>query len=233
MLLKDLRSEGFYVQMMNIDEGLSQARKGDISLSITETESLVKIETAVEDAAFVKNSVYEVVIRLSDSLGCLKEQCDPLKFSIMEPVEKSRSYKDVLALLSPQVLSTNLKGNTKEEIIRDLVMLLANSGRVRDWQMVLSDILFRENSMSTGMQHGIALPHAKSDGVVGTCIAIGLKPEGIDFGEEKAQLVIGIAGMGGEHMEVLAKVCTALDDAAVLEKMKTTDDKDWIMSQLF
>ena len=38
--------------------------------------------------------------------------------------------------------------------------------------------------------------------------------------------------MGGEHMEVLAKVCTALDDAAVLEKMKTTDDKEWIMSQL-
>lgn len=52
-------------------------------------------------------------------------------------------------------------------------------------------------------------------------------PDGIDFGEEKAQLVIGIAGMGGEHMEVLAKVCTALEDPAILEKMKTTDDKEW------
>ena len=39
-------------------------------------------------------------------------------------------------------------------------------------------------------------------------------------------------GSAERVLEVLAKVCTALDDAAVLEKMKTTDDKEWIMSQL-
>ncbi len=225
MLLKDLRGEGFYVQMMNIDEGLSQARKGDISLSITETESLVKIETAAEDAAFVKNSVYEVVVRLSDSVGCLREQCDPLKFSIMEPVEKSRSYKDVLALLSPQVLSTDLKGNTKEEILQDLVMLLANSGRVRDWQLVLSDIMFRENSMSTGMQHGIALPHAKSDGVVGTCIAIGLKPEGINFGSIDGQpsrffaMIVSPKKASSPHILLLSAMSYILRDPDSIEKM--------------
>ena len=45
-LLKDLKAEGFYVQMMNIDDGLSQARLGDIALSITEEEHKVTIETA-------------------------------------------------------------------------------------------------------------------------------------------------------------------------------------------
>ena len=57
-------------------------------------------------------------------------------------------------------------------------------------------------------------------------------PEGIDFGDEKAQLVIGIAGTGGEHKEILSKICTALEDETILEKMKTTDDKEWIMKQL-
>lgn len=40
--------------MMNISDGISQARKDGISLSITETESVVKIETSAEDSGFVK-----------------------------------------------------------------------------------------------------------------------------------------------------------------------------------
>ena len=44
-------------------------------------------------------------------------------------------------------------------------------------------------------------------------------PEGIDFGDEKAQLVIGIAGKGGEHMEISSKICTALEDETILEKV--------------
>ena len=54
MLLKNLRSEGFYVQMMNINEGLSQARKGNTVLSIKEEESVVTIETSAEAAPAVK-----------------------------------------------------------------------------------------------------------------------------------------------------------------------------------
>ncbi len=96
-------------------------------------------------------------------------------------------------------------------------------------------MLEREKIVTTYIGMGLAIPHGTTHdaGIIHkTGIVLLQYPEGIDFGEEKAQLVIGIAGMGGEHMEVLAKVCTALDDAAVLEKMKTTDDKEWIMSQL-
>ena len=39
----------------------------------------------------------------------------------------------------------------------------------------------REKSMSTGMQNGLAVPHAKTNGVKSMHVAIGLKPEGIDF----------------------------------------------------
>lgn len=238
MLLKDLRGEGFYVQMMNIGDGLSQARKGDISLSITETESVVQIETAAEDAGFVKNSVYEVVLRLSDSVGCLREQCDPLKISVMQPVGKSRTYKEVLALLTPQVLSTRLAGNTKEEVLRDLVMLLANSGRVRDWRLVLSDLLARESKMSTGMQRGIALPHAKSDGVVGTCIAIGVKPEGVDFGSIDGRasrlfaVIVSPKKESSPHILLLSAMSYILRDPASVEKMIASDTPESLLEAI-
>ena len=65
--------------MMNISDGISQARKDGISLSITETESVVKIETSAEDSGFVKNAMYEVLIRLGNLVQDLKENYVPEK----------------------------------------------------------------------------------------------------------------------------------------------------------
>ncbi|MDO5702579.1 MAG: hypothetical protein Q4G47_04425 [Lachnospiraceae bacterium] len=48
----------------------------------------------------------------------------------------------------------------------------------------------------------------------------------------QAQLVIGIAGIGDEHLELLSRICEALEDEAVLEKMKKTDDVSWILEKL-
>ena len=125
------------------------------------------------------------------------------------------------------------KSVTKEEAIQAAGELLHELGYVDE--AYIPAMLEREKIVTTYIGMGLAIPHGTTHdaGIIHkTGIVLLQYPEGIDFGEEKAQLVIGIAGMGGEHMEVLAKVCTALDDAAVLEKMKTTDDKEWIMSQL-
>ena len=57
-------------------------------------------------------------------------------------------------------------------------------------------------------------------------------PDGVDFGEEKAYLVFGIAGVGDEHLELLGNICNMLEDEDALEKMKTSSDIDFLMSQL-
>ena len=72
-LLKFLRSTGFYIQMMNIDKGLFQARKDDIAIAVNLEDNFVNIETAKVDMPFVKSTVYEVVVRLGDSIFTLKE----------------------------------------------------------------------------------------------------------------------------------------------------------------
>ena len=54
----------------------------------------------------------------------------------------------------------------------------------------------------------------------------------MDFGTEKAQLVFGIAGIGDEHLDLLSKLCTLLEDPARLETLKTTDDVAWVLEQL-
>ena len=89
--------------------------------------------------------------------------------------------------------------------------------------------------VTTYIGMGLAIPHGTTHGddvIHKTGIVLLQYPDGIQFGDEKAQLVIGIAGKGGEHMEVLSKICLALEDETVLNKMKTTNDKEWILKQL-
>ena len=96
-------------------------------------------------------------------------------------------------------------------------------------------MLEREELVTTYIGMGLAIPHGTTHGddvIHKTGIVLLQYPDGVQFGDEKAQLVIGIAGKGGEHMEVLSKICMALEDEAVLNKMKTTDDKEWILKQL-
>ena len=57
-------------------------------------------------------------------------------------------------------------------------------------------------------------------------------PEGVDFDGEKARLIVGIAGVGDEHLSILAKVAGALDDEALLEKLSTTPDPEEIYKTL-
>jgi mannitol/fructose-specific phosphotransferase system IIA component (Ntr-type) len=220
--------------MMNIDEGISQARKDDIAVSITETENAVTIETAGEDMPFVKTAMYEVIVGLHDAIKKLKESSDPkalkkdlLDMNAMNAINgrDSRAREDLLSLICPECTSLDLKGIAKDEIIGELVDLLAYRGRLMDRNLVLKDVLEREKSMSTAMQDGIALPHAKSDGVDDLAVAVGIKREGVDFDSldgEKSRLFILVVSprkVSGPHVQFLAAIGTVLNDAAVREKV--------------
>jgi mannitol/fructose-specific phosphotransferase system IIA component (Ntr-type) len=230
-LLKDLAEEGFYVQIM--DEGLAQARKEGVILSITETGETLAIESAAEDILFVKTAVYEVILKLSDAIGRLKESSDPyaLKREIAGSGE-SRIREDVLSLVDPELISLDLKGETKEGILTELVDLLVSRGKIRDRSEVLKDVFQREKSMSTGMEHGIALPHGKSGGVEDICVAVGIKREGIDFGSldgEKSRLFIMVISpkkTTGPHIQFLAAVGAVLRDEIIREELISAGNRE-------
>lgn len=136
-------------------------------------------------------------------------------------------------ILVPEGIILNQKSVTKEEAITAAGQLLTDLGYVDKEYIPL--MLEREKIVTKYIGMCLAIPHGTThdEGIIHkTGIVLIQYPEGIDFGDEKAQLVIGIAGKGGEHMEILSKICTALEDETILEKMKTTDDKEWIMKQL-
>lgn len=122
---------------------------------------------------------------------------------------------------------------TKEEAIQAAGELLVKLGYVDE--SYVDAMQEREKLVSTYMGMGVAIPHGTTQAkgtVKKTGIVFLQYPEGVDFGSEKAQLVFGIAGIGDEHLDLLSKLCNLLEDPALLETLKTTDDVDWVLEQL-
>ncbi|MDR0324407.1 MAG: cation:proton antiporter [Treponema sp.] len=224
-MFEDLRKEGFYVQVMNFDKELCHARKDDIFISIRENENTVTIETAKTDMQFVKTVFYEAVVELHEAIQKLKDFFDPqeMKKELMD--SDGRTDEDLLLHICPECISINLKGETKEEVITELVDILAARGKIIYRDMVLADVLEREKTMSTGMEHGIALPHAKTDGADELKVAVGIKKEGIDFDasdREKSRLIILLVSpkkTSGPHIRFLAAIGALLRDRDLCEEI--------------
>ena len=148
-------------------------------------------------------------------------------------VSKREPSADKNAVIDAAGIRLNCPSVSKEEAIRAAGELLVRQGCVDE--AYVDAMIERERLVSTYMGMGIAIPHGTSEAkafVQKTGIVLLQYPEGVEFGDEKAQLVFGIAGVGDEHLELLAKICDALEDEEILEKMKTTDRVDWILQVL-
>ena len=217
-LLKVLRNEGFYIQIINIENGHSQARKGDIVLFITEKDNAVTIETVEAEMQFVKTAVYEVIVALYESVQKLKESSNPQEMKKELSAIEIETHHELLSYITPNCTFIGLKGETKEEVITELVDLLAGQGRLLDRDTVLMDVWEREGVMNTGMERGIALPHAKTDGVDELVVAVGIKKEGVAFGSvdgEKSRIFVMMLSpkrAAVPYLEFLAAIGTALTD---------------------
>lgn len=122
-------------------------------------------------------------------------------------------------LLKPDIICLDLKATTKEEVINKMVDLLDKGNRLSDRDTYKTAILAREAQSSTGLEEGIAIPHAKTRAVKTPSIAFGKLEKGVDYDSmdgEPTHLVFMIAApenANDTHIETLSKLTTFfLDD---------------------
>lgn len=116
-----------------------------------------------------------------------------------EPVKKELLYRENIKV--------GCKADTQENVIRQVGQMLVDSGYVD--QPYVEAMLEREKSFSTFMGNGLALPHgveAAKKEIKASGIAVMIFPEGTQWGAEKVNIVIGIAGVGEEHLQILAVI---------------------------
>jgi PTS system nitrogen regulatory IIA component len=115
-------------------------------------------------------------------------------------------------LLSEKNVFLSLSGNSKKEIIEEMVHRLAISGLITDEASALQAVMQREEKMSTGMEGEIAIPHGKTDSVDHLVPALAVKKDGIDFDSIDKQpsrifiMTISPARTSGPHIQFLAEV---------------------------
>lgn len=121
-----------------------------------------------------------------------------------------------------------LKNTTKEEAIKMAGQLLVNSGYVGD--EYIQAMLERENVISTYIGNGVAIPHgvgSAKEQIIKSGIVVLQFPQGVDFGENIAYLIIGIAGKDNDHLKLLSNIATTLENNDVVEELiKTTNAGD-------
>jgi len=159
--------------------------------------------------------------------------------NMLEKLKQKMQRKDTLnvqdennklPILSEKNIVLGLESESKEEAIKRAGILLVNGGYVKE--SYVDAMLEREEVVSTYIGMGVAIPHGigvakreiKSSGIV-----VLQYPNGVDFGEELAYLVVGIAGVGDEHIEILSNIAISLEDMELVERLKKTKSEDEIL----
>ena len=118
----------------------------------------------------------------------------------------------LIDLIKPEVIKVPLESKSKEAVIRELLQLLVDSGRLNDFDTAYAALLAREARGSTGLEDGIAVPHAKTDTVSSITLAMGIAPDGIDFraldGKPSTLFFLMLAppDQSGPHIEALSEI---------------------------
>ncbi|MBQ0533295.1 PTS mannitol transporter subunit IICBA [Providencia huaxiensis] len=146
------------------------------------------------------------------------------------------NHDDAIFTLSAKHIHLNLSAQNKTQAIQFAGQKLVEGGYVEpDY---IEAMLAREKLTPTYLGESIAVPHGTieaKDRVLKTGIVICQYPEGVQFGEEPdeiARLVIGIAAQNNEHIEVITRITSALDEDGVIERLCETQDVQEVLEIL-
>jgi mannitol/fructose-specific phosphotransferase system IIA component (Ntr-type) len=216
-----------------------QIRKNNVSFSLVQEEKDITFLALESDFKLIQIFIYEELVILMDTVKKLQKAIKPEE--IAQQVVSSTQGKNALILkdiINPKYIRIGVKGTTKIEIIEYLIGILEEEGLHFNRKMALEDVLNREESMSTGMQLGIALPHAKTEAVHAMTCVIAISKEGLEFkslDHEKSYIFILILSPKygyGPHLQLMAQISNLLNDHDLREKLKKAEEVEDVLKIL-
>ncbi len=124
-------------------------------------------------------------------------------------------------VLTPDLVRIHPGSATRDEAMREATDLLVSAGAVTPaYYEAMQD---RERTVSTFMGNGLAIPHGTNDAkdaVLGSALSFVRYDGGVDWDGQPATFVVGIAGKGGEHLEILSAIAILFSDDAEVDRLK-------------
>lgn len=139
-----------------------------------------------------------------------------------------------MSILSKDRISLQASAADKADAIRKAGELLVTSGCVLP--EYIDGMLAREQSMSTSLGNGVAIPHGvyeNRDHILQTGISVLQLTDGVEWDEgENVYMVIGIAASADEHVGVLSNLADVIDNEDALADLLKASDPDVILKYL-
>ncbi len=140
-------------------------------------------------------------------------------------------------LLVPEAVVTDFAPTGgKDDILTAIVADLDGKGLVADRRLATDDILARERVMSTGVGHGVAIPHAYTDGVARLAASFYRLREAIEFGSGDGEpvdvlfVILGPRDSRREHIRLLARLSRLLNHGEFRDHLRAAPDADAVVS---
>jgi mannitol/fructose-specific phosphotransferase system IIA component (Ntr-type) len=131
----------------------------------------------------------------------------------------------IIDFLSPSLVKARLRSETKEELLEEMIQLLVDAGKIKDRAGALKAILDREAKLSTGVNRGLAIPHAVVPEVKGLVMALGVSESGIAYDALDGKpvhvvvMVLSEPGNPGPNLQSLAEICRVFSKQTFRDKV--------------
>ncbi|NIK78200.1 PTS system mannitol-specific IIA component [Paenibacillus castaneae] len=137
-----------------------------------------------------------------------------------------------MTILSKEKIKLNVNVTDKYEAIRMVGQMLVDAGHAP--QEYIEKMIEREDALSTYIGGGLAMPHGTNDSkalIRSTGMAIMIVPAGVDFGgEEPAQLIIGLAAVGDDHLDILTNVAMLVSEDDDMQRILNASSEEELIS---
>ena len=139
--------------------------------------------------------------------------------------------------LCKKAISVDLKQKTKKEVIQELIGLLVDADVVekKNKGKIFDVIIAREELGSTAIGQGVAIPHAKFDGINKLVASFGISKEGVNFDSLDGEpahiffLLVAPVDSAGPHLKALARISRLLKDKFFRDSLKSADSTKAIL----
>ncbi len=221
-LREAFEDEGFFVHSLDHTSHLFLLLKDKVTIRFQRTGADIVFDCDPSQHAFVSTAMIEVLAEFERTVSELRRPMDAGAIvrdsTTASATAPEASHRNALsAALNRRLLLPSLLADSKEDAINELLDRLSSEGMVNDLPQAHRDIMAREHSMSTGMQDGVAIPHARTAAVNRLVCAIGIKRTGIDFGSMDGKpttiivLTLSPRDAATPHIQFMATVSKCLD----------------------
>lgn len=147
--------------------------------------------------------------------------------------DESEETVPLAELLTEPSIRLDARASSRDDAIQQAGAALVDAGAVDP--SYVEAMLQRENTVSTYVGEGVAIPHgtlAGKDAVKHDAIVVLRFPEGVDWDGNDVRVAVGIAAKGNGHIALLSQLATVLLDADKAEALRNATTSDQVYALL-